>query len=107
MQFISHYTYFTLHYTTLHYTTIVRVYLLVVSRDLVVLRTVTMELSWNGSIKRISRSNQITMNDRSCDTWQADTQSKYYTARYCDHDDDDDDSKSDTDYGIDSDNVMS
>jgi hypothetical protein len=54
------------------------------------------------------------MNDRSCDTWQADTQSKYYTARYCDHDnndddddDDDDDSKSDTDYGIDSDNVMS
>ena len=99
-------------YNTLHYTTIVRVYLLVVSRDLVVLRTVTMELSWNGSIKRISRSNQITMNDRSCDTWQADTQSKYYTARYCDHDnndddDDDDDSKSDTDYGIDSDNVMS
>ena len=99
-------------YNTLHYTTIVRVYLLVVTRDLVVLRTVTMELSWNGSIKRISRSNQITMSDRSCDTWQADTQSKYYTARYCDHDnndddDDDDDSKSDTDYGIDSDNVMS
>ena len=98
-------------YNTLHYTTIVRVYLLVVSRDLVVLRTVTMELSWNGSIKRISRSNQITMSDRSCDTWQAGTQSKYYTARYYDHDndndDDDDDSKSDTDYGIDSDNVMS
>ena len=71
----------------------------------------TMELSWNGSIKRISRSNQITMSDRSCDTWQAGTQSKYYTARYYDHDNDndndDDDSKSDTDYGIDSDNVMS
>ena len=92
-------------YTTLHYTTIVRVYLLVVLRDLVVLRTVTMELSWNGSIKRISRSNQITMSDRSCDTWQVDTQSKYYTTRYCDHDNDD--SKSDTDYGIDSNNVMS
>ena len=47
----------------------------------------------------------VTVRDRSCDTWQVDTQSKYYTTRYCDHDNDD--SKSDTDYGIDSDNVMS